>query len=153
MSNTIVNSNFVIVNDSGTNDSILSKYYGKARIETNHIIEVQSDPADFDANNVQDMPLMGESCVANEFYNYSGVVYVCIQSHNRTEHPPGDIPALFRIYREQGLPWAQPLSTNPYHLNDWVTHTGEEWISIIDNNVWEPGTVGTENLWTLRNEI
>jgi hypothetical protein len=28
-----------------------------------------------------------------------------------------------------------------------VTHNGKTWESLIDNNVWEPGAVGTETLW------
>ena len=30
---------------------------------------------------------------------------------------------------------------------DKVTHKGKTWESLIDNNVWEPGVVGTESLW------
>ena len=45
------------------------------------------------------------------------------------------------------LPWVQPDSTNPYAKGDKVTHIGKTWESLVDNNVWEPGAVGTENLW------
>ena len=31
--------------------------------------------------------------------------------------------------------------------DDKVSHNGKIWISLIDNNVWEPGVVGTESLW------
>ena len=26
-------------------------------------------------------------------------------------------------------------------------HNGKTWESLVDNNVWEPGAVGTESLW------
>ena len=45
------------------------------------------------------------------------------------------------------LPWVQPDSTNPYAKGDKVTHNGKTWESLVDNNVWEPGAVGTESLW------
>ena len=45
------------------------------------------------------------------------------------------------------LAWVQPDSTNPYMKGDKVTHNGKTWESLIDNNVWEPGVVGTESLW------
>ena len=43
--------------------------------------------------------------------------------------------------------WEQPGSTNPYMMGDKVTHNGSTWLSLVDNNVWEPGVVGTEDLW------
>jgi hypothetical protein len=43
--------------------------------------------------------------------------------------------------------WTQPDSTSPYMAGDKVVHNGGVWESLVDNNVWEPGTVGTEALW------
>lgn len=40
--------------------------------------------------------------------------------------------------------WVQPGSTNPYMTGDKVRHNNKIWISIIDNNVWEPGVYGWE---------
>lgn len=34
-----------------------------------------------------------------------------------------------------------------YATGDRVTHKGERWISLADNNVWEPGATGTAYLW------
>lgn len=37
--------------------------------------------------------------------------------------------------------WVQPQGAHDaYHLGDRVTHDGKNWISIRENNVWEPGT-------------
>lgn len=30
---------------------------------------------------------------------------------------------------------------------DTVTHNGVVYVSLVDNNVWEPGAEGTESLW------
>ena len=45
------------------------------------------------------------------------------------------------------LPWVQPDSTNGYMTGDKVTHNGVTYESLVDNNVWEPGAVGSESLW------
>lgn len=44
--------------------------------------------------------------------------------------------------------WVQPGSTNTYMKGDKVRHKGKDWVSDVDNNVWEPGAVGTESLWS-----
>jgi hypothetical protein len=31
--------------------------------------------------------------------------------------------------------------------DDKVVHNDKVWKSLIDNNVWEPGAIGTESLW------
>ena len=43
--------------------------------------------------------------------------------------------------------WEQPESTNPYMKGDKVIHNGITYESLIDNNIWEPGIIGTEALW------
>jgi hypothetical protein len=40
--------------------------------------------------------------------------------------------------------WEQPDSTNPYKIGDKVSHKDIIWVSIVDNNVWEPGVYGWE---------
>ena len=40
----------------------------------------------------------------------------------------------------------QAESTNPYAKGDKVTHNGKTWISTTDNNVWEPGVYGWEEV-------
>ena len=42
--------------------------------------------------------------------------------------------------------WVQPDSTNPYMAGDKVTHNGSIWISLVDNNVWEP-SASVPTLW------
>lgn len=39
--------------------------------------------------------------------------------------------------------------SNKYQYGDIVSHNGKLWISVFHGqNVWEPGTVGTETLWS-----
>ena len=81
-----------------------------------------------------------------------GILYTVLQAH--TSQPgwtPANAPSLFAkalIPDPTVIPeWEQPDSTNPYMKGDKVKHNGKTWVSLIDNNVWEPGAVGTAALW------
>ena len=83
---------------------------------------------------------------------YAGNLYRCLQPHTAQETwNPADAPSLWaKVLTDPSgaiLPWEQPDSTNPYMKGDKVTHNGKTWESLVDNNVWEPGAVGTESLW------
>ena len=44
---------------------------------------------------------------------------------------------------EQGETWVQPTHAgNAYKKGDVVTHNGEQWVSTVTPNVWEPGVSG-----------
>ena len=84
---------------------------------------------------------------------YNGVLYECIQEH--TAQPtwiPINAPSLWAkvlIPDPEVIPeWEQPSSTNPYKKGDKVKHNGKTWISLVDNNVWEPGVYGWEEIPT-----
>ena len=84
---------------------------------------------------------------------YGGVLYKCLQAHtSQTAWNPADAPSLWAkvlIPTPSEIPeWEQPSSTNPYAKGDKVRHNGKIWISTVDNNIWEPGAVGTEALWS-----
>lgn len=62
---------------------------------------------------------------------------------------PKDTPALYTEVSIVEIPdWVQPISAETaYHIGDKVKHNGATWESLVDNNVWEPGAVGSEALW------
>lgn len=83
---------------------------------------------------------------------YDGVLYSVLQAHtSQVTWTPDTSPSLFArvlIPDPTVIPeWEQPDSTNAYMTGDKVTHNGKTWESLIDNNVWEPGALGTETLW------
>ena len=83
---------------------------------------------------------------------YNGILYKCLQSHtSQSDWTPDASPSLWAkvlIPDPTIIPaWEQPDSTNPYSKGDKVTHNGKTWESLVDNNVWEPGAVGTEGQW------
>ena len=78
---------------------------------------------------------------------YNGTLYKVLTDHTSQETwTPVDAPSLFTkvlIPNADEIPaWEQPNSTNPYMIGDKVTHNGKTWISVVDNNVWEPGAYG-----------
>ena len=78
---------------------------------------------------------------------YNDVLYKVLIAHtSQADWTPDVAVSLFAkvlIVDENVISaWEQPDSTNPYMIGDKVSHNGKNWISIVDNNVWEPGTAG-----------
>ena len=82
---------------------------------------------------------------------YNGILYKCLQTHtSQSTWTPADAPSLWAqvlIPDPEVIPeWIQPDSTNPYMKGDKVTHNGKTWICNVDNNVWEPGVYGWDEI-------
>lgn len=82
---------------------------------------------------------------------YGGELYRCLTAHTaQAAWTPTDAPSLWaKVLTDPSgeiLPWVQPDSTNPYAKGDKVTHDGKTWVSTVDNNVWEPGAYGWEEV-------
>ena len=88
---------------------------------------------------------------AGDRVRYGGVLYRCLQSHEAQEAwTPADAPSLWArvLIPDPGqIPeWEQPDSTNPYMKGDKVRHNDTVWVSTVDNNVWEPGVYGWDEV-------
>lgn len=82
---------------------------------------------------------------------YDGTLYRCLTAHTaQPDWMPPAAPSLWAkvLVDPSGaiLPWAQPDSTNPYAKGDQVTHGGKTWVSTVDNNTWEPGQYGWQEV-------
>lgn len=93
----------------------------------------------------------GEAYKVGQRVQYNGVLYKVLTDHTSQEAwTPIDAPSLFAkvlIPDADVIPeWEQPDSTNAYKMGDKVTHNGKTWVSIVDNNVWEPGAYGWEEV-------
>ena len=93
----------------------------------------------------------GIEYVVDQRIQYNNVLYRVLQTH--TSQPgwnPEAAPSLFAkvlIPDPSVIPeWIQPDSTNPYMKGDKVSHNNKNWISTIDNNVWEPGVYGWQEI-------
>lgn len=89
-----------------------------------------------------------------ERVRYGEDLYKVLQAHtSQDDWTPDNAPSLFAqiLPGQEGSDeeigeWVQPGSTNPYMKGDKVTHNGKTWVSVIDNNVWEPGVYGWEEI-------
>ena len=84
---------------------------------------------------------------------YNDVLYKVLQDHtSQADWTPDYASSLFArvlIENPESTPeWEQPGPDNANQLGDRVKHNGKTWESTYDgDNVWEPGAVGTDNLW------
>ena len=74
---------------------------------------------------------------------YEGILYRCLQSHtSQSNWTPSTSPSLWAkvlIPDPTVVPeWEQPDSTNAYMKGDHVMFEGQEYESLIDNNIWAP---------------
>lgn len=93
----------------------------------------------------------GEEYKVGQRVQYNGTLYKVLTDHTSQEAwTPIDAPSLFAkvlIPDADVIPeWEQPDSTNAYKMGDKVTHNGKTWVSIVDNNIWEPGAYGWEEV-------
>lgn len=85
---------------------------------------------------------------------YNEVMYRVLQDHtSQADWTPEVAASLFAKVLSPNVPgdntiypWEQPDSTNPYMKGDKVTHNDKTWESNIDNNVWEPGVYGWDEV-------
>lgn len=98
---------------------------------------------------------VGENVKKGMVRTYEGTRYRCLQDHACTaEWTPTAAVSLWAkvLPGQEGSgeeigEWEQPGSTNGYAKGDKVTHNGKTWESLVNNNVWEPGVIGTESVW------
>ena len=78
---------------------------------------------------------------------HDGGLYRVQQAHT-AEHPPSvHTAALYTRIQSPGEIQAW-VTGQSYAKDVQVTHGGKTWISMVDNNVWEPGAAGVyESIW------
>lgn len=86
----------------------------------------------------------------NERIYYNTNLYRVVQEHTTQKGwEPDTTPALFtKIAKPGEIPeWQQPTGVqDAYMTGDIVRYKDKNWVSNVDNNVWEPGVYGwTEN--------
>jgi len=85
--------------------------------------------------------MAGAGLTAGGRVRHNGGLYRVQQAHTaQSDWPPDTAMSLFsRINAPGDIPaWVQ----GSYAKNVQVTHGGKAWISMVDNNVWEPGAAG-----------
>lgn len=81
---------------------------------------------------------------------YGGKLYKAVQAHtSQDDWTPDQTPALWvEIAKPGEIPeWRQPAGAHDaYHIGDKVRHNGKVWICVSDNNVYEPGVYGWDEV-------
>lgn len=99
-----------------------------------------------------------KSYIVGDRIRYADILYKCLTAHDAQESWTPDVsPSLWAKMlidpEEPGIPeWEQPGATNGYSIGDIVTHNGIKYISLVENNIWEPGAENTETLWEVYEE-
>lgn len=91
----------------------------------------------------------GLAVKAGEIYLYDDELYRVVQDHTtQPDWTPDITPALYtKISVEEFPQWVQPTGTqDAYKKGDKVTYDNKHWISIADNNVWQPGVYGWDEI-------
>ncbi len=93
----------------------------------------------------------GVAYAADERIRYGDQLYRCVQAHtSQADWTPPSTPALWTEVAAPGeIPvWRQPTGAqDAYNKGDKVHYPdadGAVYVSIVDNNVWEPGVYGWE---------
>lgn len=82
---------------------------------------------------------------------YNDLLYKCLLDHQaQASWTPDTATSLWvRVDNpaEEWPEWRQPVgSADAYALGAKVSHNDKHWISIVDNNVWEPGVYGWDEV-------
>lgn len=78
-------------------------------------------------------------------------LFKCLQAHTSQQNWTPDVsPSLWVCISdpaEEYPEWVQPLgSTDAYSAGAKVAHNGKKWISTVNNNTWEPGVFGWDEV-------
>jgi len=89
----------------------------------------------------------GMALVVGDRVQHNGGLYRVQQAHT-AEHPPSvNTAALYTRIQSPGAVQAW-VTGQSYAKDVQVTHNGKTWISMVDNNVWEPGAAGVyDSIW------
>ena len=81
-----------------------------------------------------------EQVALNSERTYNSVKYKCIQAHmTLAGWEPPNVPSLWQIIQSGCPEWVQPTGAqDAYNIDACVTFQGQEYISLINANVWAP---------------
>lgn len=91
----------------------------------------------------------GLAVKAGEIYLFNDELYRVVQDHTtQPDWTPDKTPALYtKISVEEFPQWVQPTGAqDAYKKGDKVTYNNKHWISTADNNVWQPGVYGWDEV-------
>lgn len=91
----------------------------------------------------------GIAYAVDDRVKFEDTLYKCVQAHtSQDDWTPDLTPALWTVVSLEEWPeWVQPTGAqDAYMAGDKVSHNDKHWISIADNNVWEPSVYGWDEV-------
>lgn len=91
------------------------------------------------------------SYTVGQMRQYNSKLYRCITAHtSQADWTPDAAVSLWVAVAdpaEEYPAWSQPIGAHDaYDTGDKVNHNGKRWISTVDDNVWEPGVYGWQEV-------
>lgn len=91
------------------------------------------------------------SYTVGQMRQYNGKLYRCITAHtSQADWTPDTAVSLWVAVAdpaEEYPAWSQPIGAHDaYDTGDKVSHNGKRWMSTVDDNVWEPGVYGWQEV-------
>ena len=152
---TPIRSIFTVDYDSGLDESEAYAYFSalpefEEWIDPiNEVLPILTDEQAEQVTNLYPSWAAGVAYAVGDRRKYDGKLYRCVQAH--TSQEGWEPPVTPAIWTRTGADpttieeWVQPTGAqDAYSLNAKVTYNSKTWISIIDNNIWEPGVYGWE---------
>lgn len=98
---------------------------------------------------------IGQRAEAGSYWRHVDKLYRVNAGQGHTiqaDWPPDQAASLFSLAAnpaDEWPDWIQPTGAhNAYEKGDKVTHDGKRWLSMVDNNTWEPGAAGIDDtIW------
>lgn len=127
--------------------------YNARVCEINEAAAKLSDEVAIEVPELFDRWAAGVAYTADQRIAYDGKLYRCVQAHTAQEGwEPPNVPALWTEVAKPGeIPvWKQPTGAqDAYAKGERVWYPERDttvYVSIVDNNVWEPGVYGWEEV-------
>ncbi|MDL2258752.1 alpha-amylase [Eubacteriales bacterium OttesenSCG-928-K08] len=132
----------------------MGKWTNSARIKAAQITKVGAVLTDQQAVEIPSFFMPWDEAAAyaaGERVSFNGLLYRCLSAHTaQASWAPDVAPSLWvRIDdpAEEWPAWVLPkTSEETYASGARVTHNGCRWLNWTDNNVWEPGVYGWEQV-------
>ncbi len=95
--------------------------------------------------------VVGTDYKVGDLRQYEEALYRCVQAHKSQADWTPDVTA--SLWKAVGNPteeypeWSQPVgSHDAYQTGDKVSYNNKHWQSTANNNVWQPGVYGWEEI-------
>lgn len=113
------------------------------RRHINGLITELPDEAALDVTDLFEPWESGRTYATGDRAKHNDLLYRCVQGHTSQDTwTPDATPALWtRVSVDEWPEWVQPTGAqDAYPIGAKVSHNGKHWVSLVDNNVWKPGT-------------